>query len=447
MPQPIILSKQHLRDLIASGSENRNLDYKQPFSWSNITRDEKLGIVKDVLAFANTRDGGVILIGVEDKTNAFIGLSEEEAGSFDQTSFNDFVHKYTDPQHTCYLQRREIDGKRIVAIVVPEFEDVPVLCKQTVQAEREVNKIVVRKAGLYKRTDKATSELIENDTDMRELLNRGILRRQDELMYAIRQILLPTDAQAMSDTNTAYVTEIQDALIYFGALWSGKLLDGPHWTLTMRPVNYAKDRIPNLAVLQNRVQASAVSLRGWTFPIVNQVSDSGWSNFSGGSQSSHQSDSYASEAIRAYQSGLIIWTSQLWEDSKSWDSVGANYGNQKVMSFISAIFSVSEWCLFAQRYFESLLPIDESIHFEVTLTGAFNRLLISADPLVQLAAEFRSKVDFIEIEETVSLSNLRTDPLLIARGIVRKLFELFNWNNPTEEMLANWQQKLINRQF
>ena len=42
---------------------------------------------------------------------------------------------------------------------------------------------------------------------------------------------------------------------------------------------------------------------------------------------------------------------------------------------------------------------------------------------------------------------LRADPEAIARRIIRKIFELFNWNDPEESILAGWQERLIQRQF
>jgi hypothetical protein len=132
-----------------------------------------------------------------------------------------------------------------------------------------------------------------------------------------------------------------------------------------------------------------------------------------------------------------MWRSHLWEEIED------RFPGGDALSFVSAIFSVTEWSLFAQRYFETFVQIDESVRVDVTLTGAMNRLLVSAQPGVHLGGEFRSRVTTIHIEETVALSDLRTDAQSVARRIVRRLFEMFNWNDPREEMLRGWQEKLI----
>jgi hypothetical protein len=437
-----MISEQRVRELIALGNENRNLDYKGAFSWATATNEEKCEIVKDVLAFANARDGGIILVGVNDKTGVIEGLTDEQFTSFDQTKFNDFVHKHTDPRHTSRVHRLNIDGKKIVVIDVPEFTDVPILCKSSVQkGNSKANQFILRQAGLYKRTDKATSELIEDADEMRELLNRGLLRRQDELLRAFKQILLPQTAQLPSEPGVEFKNEIQEGEKFFRELDDGKLIQNPHWFLLMQPETYAKRRIPKLIDLQNRVQSSAVSLRGWSFPIVGRVWNSSWSNFGAGSQSFYSSPGRSPEGIRAYQSGLILWCSGVAED------VSQAYHDKNVLSFIRVIYSTTEWMLFAKRYFESLLSLEESIRFKVSLTGTLGRSLISADPLVDLFENYQAQVPSIEVEEQITLSDLRSDAEAVGRRIARRIFELFNWNDPGEEMLHVWQQKLINKQF
>lgn len=431
-----MISEQKIRDLIALGNENRNLDYKGAFSWAKATNDEKCEIVKDVLAFANARDGGIILVGVNDKTGILEGLTDEEFSSFDQTKFNDFAHRFTDPRHTCDVHRLKTSGKKIVVIEIPEFTDVPILCKQEAHDSRRTNSLILRKAGLYKRTDKATSELIEDADEMRELLNRGLLRRQDELMFAMKQIIQPSEILRSETTSSSYNKEIEGGIQYFEELWGGKLAKPPNWTLLMYPERYIKDRISSLAEIQERIERSAVSLTGWTFPIANRIPGSGWSNFPEGTQSSLHSDKHRSEALRVYRSGLFIWRAPIWEEFHP------RFSGKNVLIFKDAIYSITEWMLFAQRYFESFVPMEESIQIGIKLSGTHERILISDDSLVGLFNQYKAGIDFIDIGEVALVSEIRTDALAIARRLIRRLFEMFNWNNPSEEVLQGWQQRL-----
>jgi Putative DNA-binding domain len=436
-----VISIERVRQLIELGNENRNLDYKGAFSWDEASKDQKCEITKDILAFSNVRDGGVILVGVNDKTGVVEGLTEQQYASFDQTKLNDFVHRYTDPRHTSLVHRLTIEGKRVVVIDVPEFADVPILCARDVNSSTNSSRLILKRATLYKRTDKATSEPIEESHEMRELLNRGLFRRQDELLRAFKQITQPSDIDLTQEPGVQFRSEIEDAERYFSELDGEPFAQSPHWTVQMRPETFIADRVRTFMALQRLVQESAISLRGWTFPIAGRVSGSPWINFESGSQSSHNGHGDRPEAIRVNKSGLVIWRAGLAEDY--WQGLAG----RNVISFIGVIFAVTEWVLFARRFFESVLSVDETVRLTVRAVGLKGRVLVSAYPGIDLHGSYRTELASFEITEIVMVSDLRADPEGVARRMIRRVFELFNWNDPDETMLQNWQQKLIQRQF
>jgi Putative DNA-binding domain len=436
-----MISIERVRELIQLGNENRNVDYKGAFSWKQANADEKCEIVKDVLAFSNTRDGGVILVGVNDKSGALEGLTQEQWVSFDQTTFNDFARKYTDPGHPSNVHRIQFDEKLLVVIDIPEFADVPIICARDANSSVNSSRLILKKGAVYKRTERATSEVVEDANSMRELLNRGLFRRQDDLLRAVKQIIQPSEIPVAPEPGAEFIAEIEDAERYFSELEGGRFFQSPHWTVQMRPEAHRGDVTPDAARLQRLVEESAISLRGWTFPIAGKVSDATWSNFNGGSQSFHSGGVHSPEALRVYKSGLIVWRSGIWEDW--WGEPFAAH----TISFISLIFSATEWLLFARRFFETVLSAEDRVQLTVGASGIKGRKLVSADPIVQLPGEFRLDVGAFAIKEMVSVSDLRADPEAIARKIIRRIFELFNWNEPNERMLTKWQQQLIQRRF
>lgn len=435
-----MISDQKIRELIAIGNENRNLDYKGPFSWAAAQKDEQIAIVKDVLAFANTRDGGVLLVGVNDKTGVLDGLTDEQSSSFEQTRFNDFIQEYTEPKHACFIYHRDIDSKKIVVVEIPEFSDTPILCKRTVQSTADPKKILLRKAGLYKRTDKATSELVEDSSEMRELLNRGLLRRQDELMTAMNRILRPRGDSQSVESESQYVAEMDEAINFLEGIGEGRLRQLPHWVLAIRPASYSKKRIPELGELQRLVRDSVVSLRGWTFPHINE----GYlTNFSDGFQSvTDWKDSPFGrhvEGFRAYRSGLFVWGGDLWEENAT------EYRNRSVLSFLGVIYGVTEWMTFAQRYYEAFLPIEAAIRVDITLTGTMSRSLISTYPAAPVPLDFTARIDTVSVSDEVEMTELRSETQGAARKLIKNIFELFNWNNPREDVLQGWQRDLVEK--
>lgn len=120
-----------LDQLLKSKKETPNLDYKETLIWDRSHRDEKLEITKDILAMANTQDGGRIVFGVRDGDFEVVGLSNEAYDSFDTTPVNQFLHNYADPTFTCSVIKQEIEGKKVVVIDIPEFSEVPIVCKQS----------------------------------------------------------------------------------------------------------------------------------------------------------------------------------------------------------------------------------------------------------------------------------------------------------------------------
>ena len=434
-----MITDDKIRELIAIGGESRNLDYKGPFSWSSVSKDEKIKIAKDVLAFANARDGGVILIGVDDATGELLGLSDEQFSSFDQTKFNDFVQVYTDPRHTSNIYRRELDGKKIVVIEIPEFVDVPIVCRQEATSSADPHKTYLRKAALYKRTDKATSEAIDDADELRELLNRALLRRQDELMAAMTRIINPQRQPEPIAELASYDGEISETDEFISLKIHDALANLGHWTVTFRPTRYVRNRIPELRTVQSMVREARVTARGRDFPYIAEPNAS---NFGRGFQSWVDMSGYISrtaQAWRAYTSGMFRWKGALWEDTHS------EYAGRNVISWVGMIFSFTDWFTFAQRYYERFLEVDDSIRFDFSLIGAKDRALISIPPAGPLFSRYASQETNVLTEGTIDMAELRSDPLGAARRQVRRVLEVFNWNGVTDQLIADWQGRIDGR--
>ena len=78
--------------------------------------------------------------------------------------------------------------------------------------------------------------------------------------------------------------------------------------------------------------------------------------------------------------------------------------DQNVLSFIGIIYSATEWLLFARRFYESLLSVDESVVVTVRASGVKGRKLASFDPRVALGWEYRIDVPAFEVNETIAIS-------------------------------------------
>lgn len=175
---------KHVIETLLKTGETANVEFKGPMFFADDNRHE---LAKDIIAMANTQDGGTIIIGIEDNTNRVIGLSAEQVKSFDVTKINDFVKKYSSP-----LIRLEcvpvtyIENCILVIIRVAEFESQPIIAKN---CDSSKNKPVFREADILIRTEAAKSEPIREESSMRRLLSIALRRRSNELLKEVSLII------------------------------------------------------------------------------------------------------------------------------------------------------------------------------------------------------------------------------------------------------------------
>ncbi|MCX5636832.1 MAG: ATP-binding protein [Planctomycetota bacterium] len=89
------LLKDRVQGSLDMLQEGRALDFKRAATWDEL----KQGIPKDILAMSNLRDGGTIIIGVEEKDNKWLctGMKEEELKTYNPDDMIDHVNKYASP--------------------------------------------------------------------------------------------------------------------------------------------------------------------------------------------------------------------------------------------------------------------------------------------------------------------------------------------------------------
>lgn len=120
---------RELKELIEEG-ENIQVEFKRKFS----THDK---IAREMIAFANTK-GGYILFGVDDDKKIFGVESEKETAEL----VKDTASNYCQPPLSYFIEFKEIDGKEIVILSVPESDAKPHRLQDYLN-ELDVNKAVV----------------------------------------------------------------------------------------------------------------------------------------------------------------------------------------------------------------------------------------------------------------------------------------------------------------
>jgi hypothetical protein len=322
-----MLTEEDVRGLLLQKTETKNLDYKRTCHWLNATNDDRCEIVKDILAMSNTQDGGQIVFGVDDRGFESVGMAAPDFESFDPTRLNDFIRRYTDPSFACNVYKFTIDGRRTVVIEVPEFTEVPILCKVDANSADEPRRVILKRGGLYVRTDRPSSELVSSVEDMRDIIGRASRKKREELLRTIRSLIEGEVVAPAVDAQRTYGEEIQQTAEFFAQTLPREFGSQGHWAVDAHPTQYDSGRVASHAALSDLIRTSTVALRGWDFPHTDRENAS---NFGNGRQS-HTSFWHHIEAYRAYFSGFFGWRSALWENERVPD--------QRVLSFIGVILS------------------------------------------------------------------------------------------------------------
>lgn len=159
---------QRLIDLIQLGRETRNIEYKRTYNWNDSSHKAK--IVKAILAMSNIRDGGYLILGVEENNGAFTPVGIPQA-DFDLLNTDDilaFANKFADPYVDIKLHKDSHEGMLFAVIEVQEFQQYPVVCKINGAENLKCGSIYTRTRRMYE------SAIVPSQTEMREIIEMAV---------------------------------------------------------------------------------------------------------------------------------------------------------------------------------------------------------------------------------------------------------------------------------
>ncbi len=179
------MQTSELEELLEGQTETQSLEFKGSCAWEART------FAKDILAMANVRDGGWIVVGVEDGTYKRQGLSEVQIRTFDQETMQDQMAEYADPFVSIQVfTPDDKEGRHYVVIKVRPFDDVPVICKK--------DGLDLQQGAVYYRgkSRRPESARIRNSYDVRDLIELAtvrMMRRKTEIGFTV----IPSDKQKL----------------------------------------------------------------------------------------------------------------------------------------------------------------------------------------------------------------------------------------------------------
>jgi predicted HTH transcriptional regulator len=162
--------------------EIRGLEFKGP----GRSTDRRLfaQVVKAVLGMANRRDGGRVVVGVEDLGDSLhpVGLDVTQLATWNYDDVADRIATYADPSVAFDLEVTEYNGRSYVVIQVEEFADVPVLCKRAYDDVLRDGACYVRPRRKPETTD------IPTYADMRDLLDLAVEKGVRRLLAQVQRV-------------------------------------------------------------------------------------------------------------------------------------------------------------------------------------------------------------------------------------------------------------------
>ncbi len=250
------LPERIVRELISLQAETAGVDFKRSFDGSKRAKGD---LVKCIMAFANSKDGGYIIFGVGENEGKFVaaGISDSEIAALDITRIADLARRYCTVLPEFTVHRVELDGKMLVMVSVVEIDVGPVIC--TTNLHDENNQLVLRQAAMYTRNQAACDELMSAE-EMTNMVHRAASKYATDLMRQVQDLagrggaVTPVERPQFDDGVSArgavlpdfYVQDLTDAAAFFAANGSYE----PGWYVELRPTNFDPQRVSDRAGLR-----------------------------------------------------------------------------------------------------------------------------------------------------------------------------------------------------
>jgi predicted HTH transcriptional regulator len=200
------MSESEIETLIKYPNEERYLEFKRSIRWEG---DIRAKITKSIMALANLRDGGWIIIGKEEQTDRSfrsVGMLQNDYDSFDPDDVKAFVYGQTQPPAIFEVIKKEYDNKKFILIKVKEFDDTPIICKKGYDDILHAGKLYVRSKG------KPESIAAPSDAEMREVIELAIDKGVSKFVQRLQRtgIWAPKEELSTSDDEEEFKKQRAD---------------------------------------------------------------------------------------------------------------------------------------------------------------------------------------------------------------------------------------------
>lgn len=417
----ISLNEEELRRIIAQG-ETMRVDFKAPMAWEGATRG---ALAEDIVAMANVRDGGVVLIGVSegaDGSPQVAGVTSDQAATFDPTKVGEYVASHFQPPPRLQIERPILEGKQLIVLRVSEFETTPIVCiKDGPEKYAGSGKRMFYAGNVIIRNTAAKSEVIRSAEDMHALIRLAVSKTSNQLLADFRRVLdgdqerLPAPPHLHQLGLEIWSKELDE----YRKKWTATY--PRHGTFSMVFLPGSKlDQTLDHAAMKKLVQESQVEWHGWKIPTeIWPSSFSEIQNRAGAVQGTLDLQMYQ-ELWHMRDTGAFMHARLHHYVKHGTDGIA--------LPLEDVIHPVILGLGFAKRLYQELIP-DGHIDYEFALMGIKGQRLGSFDSFAMHGFNHRASEEIISSHGTCSILDLRSAWQPIARRILKDIFSLFSWDN------------------
>jgi len=414
-------------------------------NWLDLeTPEGKADLAKALIAIAN-HGGGYVILGYKDKAG---NLKPDEnrpvnLNKYSQENINGIIDSYADPTFhcTCYHVRHPNTGLSHPIIVVPGGHTVPIRTKRGGPSGQ-----ILKQNTIYTRRPGPSSDVPRTAWEWRELINRCVMNRKNEILNGKRSILEGAPTQDVEDQVDADLDEwVSDSLNRFNEVISERLPDEEpsrysqgKWYVAY--LIYGEFETPDLTQFRRMLYEVVGNETGW--PVwLDRVPNNMPYSYDGTIEcliiSKYFSDGAHSDYWRASPEGKMFLLRGYQEDVPN-----SPYEPGKELDVILPIWRIGECVLHSSRLAKTLSEKPLTIVFFACWEGLENRALFSG-----LAPLYGRHIGVCHTSTVKSKTTYRSDQIEsnlpeIVNEILKPLYEAFDFYSLPRSTLLSELKKL-----
>jgi hypothetical protein len=431
------MNDEELLEIVRTGVERRNCDYKAPKAWDETDKKSCCQLVKDILALANS-GGGSLVIGVDDDTKQAVGLTDPQVRSFEVTRVSQFVNQYASPPVHLTIRRVTDRGKTCVLIQVALFSTTPHICQKDFPG-------VLERAALYVRTANKESARVTDPHDMSAVIEGAVRRRADTLLREIEVVLRGGGHQRpRAADDHGFLREAVDAQGRFAELVSERGWAFPSEAgfeeVLCHPRVFRQGRFS----LPSMRPALGDAVRGVRASWLGHLShDAGITYATPDGIETFFNRRLGDDGVEFWQcraSGLFFQRSRMAEDF---------YGPEKgyahpIMSIWRMLYRVADAAGFVGNLHGALAcEADEPVRLRIVVSGCRHRKLVSFKFDCPLGDTYVCRVDTVRVERWLTVPEWKARRTPLSVEIAQEILRQFNCDRVADDTLAEEIEKYV----